>query len=425
MESFGNTVALVGAQWGDEGKGKITDYLSEKADVVVRFQGGNNAGHTIYLNEKKIVLHQIPSGILHPHCVCIVGHGVVFSPDDFLEELAEVKANVPHFAQEKLMISNYASVITKYHKLLDKAREGKSSGKIGTTCKGIGPCYEDKISRRGLKVIDLLDKETLIKKLKLSMEEKGLLFKELYSQEVPTIEEEADRLFNLGQEIKPYLADTFTYISELPETKKVLFEGAQGILLDIEYGSYPYVTSSNTTVSGVYSGVGFGEKRQLNNSIGVAKAYLTRVGEGPMPTEIREKIGDIIQEKGKEFGATTGRRRRCGWLDLPLLKYAIKVSRLNSIALTKIDILSNLSELKLCVGYKIGNQTYKQAFPGIDLAQVEPVFKSFDPFQDEEINDYSKVSGELKTYLDFIEDYLEVPLSILSFGPNREQVLLK
>ncbi|MCO4754061.1 MAG: adenylosuccinate synthase [Bacteriovoracaceae bacterium] len=413
------SLAIIGAQWGDEGKGKITDLLGEKADFVVRYQGGNNAGHTIIVGEDKIVLHQLPSGILRQSCTSVIAHGVVFEPVAFLEELAKVEKKVS-VSPERLKISLNATVITTYHKILDAAREGASQNKIGTTGKGIGPAYEDKTSRRAVKVQDLLDMNQLKRKLQISMEEKSYLFKEVYKCEVPSIEEEAQKLFELGKKLAPFITDTFGLLDQaFQDNKKVLFEGAQGILLDIDYGSYPYVTSSSTSAAGVFTGAGI-PSGVLEEKLGIAKAYTTRVGEGPMPTEITEPIGDEIQKIGHEFGATTGRRRRCGWLDLPSLKYAVKASSLTSLALTKVDVLSGLDELKVCYAYKVDGKTYDCAFPGLDLEKAQPLYKDLSPFKDDFKNE--SYSRELTDYIELIEKAVSIPVGIVAFGPERSQI---
>ena len=376
------SLAIIGAQWGDEGKGKITDLLGQKADYVVRFQGGNNAGHTIIVGDKKIVLHQIPSGILHDNCVSVIAHGVVFEPEAFMEELKQVTDDI-ELTPDRLKISLHATIITRYHKLLDAIREGATGNKIGTTGKGIGPAYEDKIGRRAIKMKDLFNKEVLTHKLRIALEEKEHLFKNLYKVDYPTVEEEAERLYKYGQTLFPYVDDTFSLIDRATqEGKKVLFEGAQGILLDIDYGSYPYVTSSSTGAAGIYTGAGV-TNGVVTEKLGIVKAYTTRVGEGPMPTEIAEEIGDRIQQIGAEFGATTGRRRRCGWLDLPILKYSVKASSLTSIALTKVDVLSGLEELKVCYAYEIDGKEYDCAYPGLDLSQAKPLYKTLTPYTQE------------------------------------------
>lgn len=415
-----NTLAIIGAQWGDEGKGKITDLLGQHADYVVRFQGGNNAGHTIIVKDRKFVLHQIPSGILHDHCTSIIAHGVVFEPEAFMEEVDSIK-DVMQVTPERLKISLNATVITRYHKLLDAIREGNGKNKIGTTGKGIGPAYEDKIGRRAIKIKDLFNKETLLQKLQIALEEKAYLFKNLYQVEFPTAEEEADRLYDYGQKLFPFVADTFGLIDKATrENKKILFEGAQGVLLDIDYGSYPYVTSSSTGAAGIYTGAGV-TNGVVSEKLGIVKAYTTRVGEGPMPTEITEEIGERIQKIGAEFGATTGRKRRCGWLDLPSLKYSVKASSITSMALTKLDVLSGLETLKVCYAYEIEGKEYDCAYPGLDLAQAKPLYKELSPFTDDFSSNGNYVQ-ELGEYISLIEESLGIPVGILAYGPERDQI---
>ncbi len=413
------SLAIIGSQWGDEGKGKITDLLGLKCDVVVRYQGGNNAGHTIIVGEKKIVLHLIPSGILHSHCTSVVGHGVVLDPQAFLEELKTVEASGIKVTPSNLMISANTTVITHYNKLLDGQREAKGPVKIGTTGKGIGPAYEDKISRKAIKVRDLLNLEILEQKLSANLIEKESLFKNLYHCEYPSAKDEAARLFELGKSLAPFVADTFSYLDKcVTDGKKILFEGAQGVLLDIDYGSYPFVTSSSTSYGGIFTGAGM-PAGKVDEVLGITKAYTTRVGEGPFPTELFDAIGEKIQTVGHEFGATTGRKRRCGWLDLPLLKYSVKCSALTSIALTKLDILSEVDVLKVCTSYKYEGKEIDCAYPGIDLSKVEPVFKELKPFTD----DFSgELSQEVKDYIALIEESLGIPVGILAFGPERSQI---
>jgi len=415
------TMAIIGAQWGDEGKGKITDLLAEKSDLVVRYQGGHNAGHTIWVNGVKTVLHVIPSGVLHAHCTSVIGHGVVIEPENFLKELATVKA-ITNVNPNNLKVSASATVITHYHKLLDAARESQGAEKIGTTGKGIGPAYEDKVSRQAIKVKDLFDKDTLIRRLGVGYSEKAILFKHLYGIDFPTIEEEVERLYKLGQAMKDYVTDTFSLIDQaLAAGKRVLYEGAQGILLDIDYGTYPYVTSSSTALAGIHSGAGI-PHHSLQEVLGVVKAYTTRVGEGPFPTELFDEVGQTIQKKGNEVGATTGRTRRCGWLDIPLLRYSVKCSGLTSIALTKLDILSNLNELKICYAYEVNGKTVDCAYPGINLFNAKPLYKDFKPFNDDFTG---KPSQELNTYLGYIQEALGIPVSIYAYGPDRNQIVFQ
>jgi adenylosuccinate synthase len=420
------TLAIIGSQWGDEGKGKITDLLGEKCDVVVRYQGGNNAGHTIIVDGKKIVLHLIPSGILHPHTVSIIGHGVVFEPEAFAKELQTVADSGINITSENLKISENATIITSYNKILDAARESQGSVKIGTTGKGIGPAYEDKMGRRAIKLKDLYDLETLKVKVARNLGEKEILFKHRYNVDFPTIDEESLRLFELGKKVKPFVCDTFSVLDKAVQAKKkILFEGAQGILLDIDYGTYPYVTSSSTSLGGVYTGAGIPESH-IQEVLGITKAYTTRVGEGPFPTELFDEVGEKIQTIGKEFGATTGRKRRCGWLDLPLLKYSVKASNLTSIALTKLDILAVVDTLKVCVAYEYEGKRIDIAYPGIDLTKAKPIYKEMKSFTDDFKNkDANNLSPELNAYIKEIETFLGIPVGIIAFGPERKEIIFR
>lgn len=415
-----HSMAIIGSQWGDEGKGKITDLLGAKCDLVVRYQGGNNAGHTIIVGDMKIVLHLIPSGVLHSHCVSVIGHGVVFDPEAFQAEVETVKKAGINLTAKNLKISENCAVITFYNKLLDGQREAKGPIKIGTTGKGIGPAYEDKVSRKGLKLKDLLDFEVLKTKLAANLIEKESLFKNLYECDYPSFEEEAKRLFELGKIVKPYLTDTFSYIDEsIQNNKNILYEGAQGVLLDIDYGSYPFVTSSNTSSGGIYTGAGT-PGRAVKEILGITKAYVTRVGEGPFPTEQFTEMGERIQRIGKEFGATTGRTRRCGWIDLPLLKYTVKASNLTSIALTKVDVLSGLEELKICYAYEYEGCTIDCAYPGIDLSRVKPLYRDIEPFNDDFKTD--KLSDNLENYIKTIEEFIGIDVGIVAYGPERSEI---
>lgn len=417
------SLVVVGSQWGDEGKGKITDLLGQKCDVIVRYQGGNNAGHTIIVDGKKTVLHIIPSGILHPHCTNVIGHGVVFDPKSFIKEVETLRKSGIKVSPEQLKISQNCSVITNYNKILDAQREDKGSLKIGTTGKGIGPAYEDKVARRVVKLKDFRDPQILEKKLAINLSEKEVLFKHLYDVPYPSLEEEMEELLSLGKQVMPFVDDTFSFIDEsLKQNKKILFEGAQGILLDIDYGTYPFVTSSNTSAGGVYTGAGF-PGTNSKQILGVAKAYTTRVGEGPFPTELTDSVGDYIQSKGGEKGATTGRKRRCGWIDLPLLKYAVKASNITSLALTKLDVLSELDQLRVCHSYKYDGREIDCAYPGIDLSQVEPIYCDVPTFRDTFKN--GSISKELNQYISTIEDFIGIPVGIISHGPERNDIILR
>ena len=414
-----SSLAIIGLQWGDEGKGKITDLLGQKCDFVVRYQGGNNAGHTIWVKDEKTTLHLLPSGILHPQCTSVIGHGVSFDPQAFLDELAEIKSKGVKVTPEQLKVSENCHVITSYHRLLDTIRE-QGASKIGTTHKGVGPCYEDKIARRGIRAKDLLDKDILQEKISHNIKEKQILFKHLYQVDFPSVKEEVHQLFNLGKSIKPFLCNTYSVLDKgSQQNKKILYEGAQGILLDMDYGTYPYVTSSHTFYGGIYTGAGM-PGRRIKEVLGVAKAYTTRVGEGPFPTELNCDWGKQLQTLGKEFGSTTGRQRRCGHLDLPLLKYTVKVSNINSLAITKLDVLSQMDRIKCCVAYEYEGKKIDAPLLGMNLSKVKPLYREFDSFNDDFKS--KNFSPQLKNYLKTIEDFLGIPIGIMAYGPNRHQV---
>ena len=418
---------VLGAQWGDEGKGKMTDYLAEEANVVVRYQGGNNAGHTVEVGEKQYKLHLIPSGILHDEKLNVIGNGVVVDPKAFFTEIDYLKEEGVKVTPEKLIVSDRAHVIMPYHKVLDKLKE-KARGKndIGTTGKGIGPCYTDKFERCGIRVCDLIDKEVFKEKLKDNIEMKNKYIVNVLGGEPLSFEEIYEEYSNYGEELKPFVKDTSVRVyNEIKEDKTVLFEGAQGMLLDIDYGTYPYVTSSNTTAGGVANGVGIGPN-MITNAVGIAKAYTTRVGKGPFPTELEDETGEWIREKGHEYGVTTGRSRRCGWLDIVILKTSVRVSGLTSLAVTKIDTLSGLEKVKMCVGYKFNDEIIDY-FPASleDLAKCEPIYEEFDGWDESVANarSYEELHPNARKYLERIEELTDTRISIVSVGPRRDQTM--
>ena len=371
-------VAVVGTQWGDEGKGKIVDLYTERADVVARFQGGNNAGHTLVVGGRKTILHLIPSGILHNRKICIIGNGVVFDPVVFLQEIDELqKGNLfPH--DTKLFISEKAHMIMPYHRSLDQAREAKSAGnKIGTTGRGIGPAYEDKVARRGIRVGDLFEEGLFREKLRQNLEETNFLLTQLYGQAPLERDVIAAEYLAFAEKLKSYVADTSMILDdEIKKGKKILFEGAQGSHLDVDHGTYPYVTSSNTVSGNASCGSGIGPNT-IHSIVGICKAYTTRVGEGPFPTELKDDIGDHMQKVGQEFGATTGRKRRCGWLDMVLLRHSVRVSGITALAITKLDVLTGLDKLKICIGYKTPEgDIYRHAVPASIKTLTRPVNRS-------------------------------------------------
>ena len=416
------SLAIIGAQWGDEGKGKIADLLCAKCDLVVRYQGGNNAGHTIVIGGKQIILHLIPSGIFHNHCTSVIGHGVAFDPRAFKEELEYINGAGISVCPKRLKVSSRCSVITSYNKLLDAQRELQKETCIGTTVKGIGPTYEDKAARRVLKLKDLLDKDTLAKKLEHNLREKEVLFKHLYEADYLPLEEEVENLYTLGKFVQPFLTNTFLFLEDsLKKGKKILYEGAQGVLLDVDYGSYPYVTSSSTTIGGIYTGAG--PLNRVDETLGIAKAYMTRVGHGPFPTELLDHTGRQIQEAGREVGATTGRKRRCGWMDLPLLKYAVKASGFTSLALTKVDVLSNVETLRLCYAYRYQGETVDCAYPEMDFAEVTPLFKTMNAIEDN-FQEEGRRCPNLSRYIRTIEEAVGLQVGILSHGADREETIV-
>lgn len=421
-------LVVIGAQWGDEGKGKITDFLAEGADVVVRYQGGNNAGHTVEVLDKKYKLHLIPSGILYDTKLCVIGNGVVIDPKAFFDEISYLENECVSASPKKLVVSDRAHLIMPYHKLLDKLSEQSRGNKdIGTTGKGIGPCYTDKHERTGIRVCDLLHKETFKEKLQVNLEAKNKIIKEIYGGEELNFEEIFNEYLEFGERLRPYVKDTSVVLYDaIKSGKKVLFEGAQGTLLDIDYGTYPYVTSSHPISGGVCIGAGIGPT-MVTNAIGVCKAYTTRVGKGPFPTELFDEMGDHIREKGFEYGTTTGRARRCGWLDLVILKYAVRISGLTSLAITKLDTLAGIDKIKVCVGYELDGNVIDY-FPASleDLERCKPIYKEFDGWDNsvEKATSFDELHENAKKYLRFIEEYTNTRISIVSVGPNRSQTMV-
>lgn len=410
--------AVIGGQWGDEGKGKIIDILSHDTDIVARFQGGANAGHTICINDKETVLHQLPSGILREGKQCILGNGMVIDPITLVEELQKLRSQGVDIG-ERLHISLQAHIVTPVHKLLDAILERqRGDDAIGTTKRGIGPCYSDKIARSGLQVRDLVNMDEARQKLNAQIKqyaEQGLFTE----QDVAELNNQMDDFVDAASQIIEYRADTVNYLHDaLDNDKSVLVEGAQGTMLDIDFGSYPFVTSSNTTAGNIMSGLGL-NPFQLDTNYGIVKAYLTRVGRGPFPTEQKNEIGEYLQEAGSEFGATTGRPRRCGWLDIVLAKYAIRVNGFSSLVITKLDVLDNLDEIKVCTDYDEG------LFPAIPLNQATPQYKTLPGWRTSigKIREYKNLPQEAKNYLEFIEDHLEIKISHVSVGKSRDQII--
>ncbi len=418
-------IVIIGAQWGDEGKAKMVDVLTEQVDIVARYQGGSNAGHTVVTGGKKFVFHQVPSGILHSGKKCVIGNGVVLDPVALLGEIdTMVKAGVK--VRDRLIISDRAHLLMPYHRLLDGASETrKGSGKIGTTNRGIGPAYMDKMARVGLKVIDFYEPSYFRQKVREVVKEKNFWLKNYYGQKTVNADQIVDQYLKLAPRIKPLVADTTAYLEKrLSAGENILAEGAQGTLLDVDFGTYPYVTSSSASVGGVSTGLGIGPQ-WLDEIYGVAKAYTTRVGEGPFPSEMDAVFSEKIRHRGGEYGATTGRPRRCGWIDLVALRYACRINGFTGILLTKVDVLSYLKTIKLCVGYKVNGKVVGEFPAGLQqLSRCKPVYKEMKGW-DGDLTKASKLSdlpAEARRYLDEIERAIGVPLSWISVGPDRSQI---
>ena len=421
-----STTVVLGAQWGDEGKGKVTDFFASTADFVVRFQGGNNAGHTIVVGKDKIALSLTPSGVLYPDCTPVIGSGCVVDLGFLKQELEMLKEK--NISTKKLVISPNAHLIMPYHKLLDELiEESLGENKIGTTKKGIGPCYADKIQRKGIRVQDLLDKNNFEKKVKRNVEEVNLTLTKIYNQPPLISDDIVDEFSHYQDIVSNHIADTSLLISNAIKNKKtILFEGAQGTLLDIDHGTYPFVTSSNTSSGNAAIGSGVGPKN-LDRIVGVTKAYISRVGSGPFLTEQKNEIGDYLIEKGAEFGVVTGRRRRCGWLDLVSLKYSVRVNSLTELFITKLDVLSGLQELKLCTSYEnkgevLTDYPYNQNV----LNNAEPVYETLDGWEDDisTIKNFEDLPKNAQTYIKAIEDFIEVPITFISVGPERTENII-
>ena len=421
-------VIVVGTQWGDEGKGKVVDLLSESADYIVRFQGGNNAGHTLVVEDKKFILHLIPSGILHSDKTCCIGNGVVVDPGVLLGEIENLSSHKVHVSPDNLVISGQAHVIMTYHQAVDNAREHrKGKSKIGTTGRGIGPCYEDKASRAGIRFHELINPKMFTEKLKANLEEKNFYLEKFLGAKPLDYNQIADQYLAYGEQLRPYAGN----VSELLDRarrqgKNILFEGAQGTHLDIDHGTYPFVTSSNVVAGGACSGAGMGPTR-IDNVIGICKAYTTRVGGGPFPTELEDEVGKHLQEVGVEFGSTTGRPRRCGWLDMVVLKNAARLNGLTSLTITKLDVLSGLEQIRIATSYVHGTSSMEN-FPNecFTLESCKPSYLDFEGWSEDitTARTFSDLPAKTQSYLRAIEELAEIPLSIVSVGPGREQTIM-
>lgn len=426
-----STLVVVGSQWGDEGKGKITDLLSEEANIIVRYQGGCNAGHTVVKGDEQYIFHLIPSGILHKRVKCLIGNGVVIDPESLLQEIESLKKKNIEI-DGNLLIDFKAHVVLPYHKTLDEMKETKrGKDKIGTTKRGIGPAYIDKIARTGIRMIDLINEKSLSKKLENNLNEKNTIFEKLYGVKISNQEKKdiIKKYREYGQLLKKYVIDISLYLNQaINEDKKILFEGAQGTLLDIDHGTFPYVTSSNPIAGGACIGTGVGPTK-IDRVMGITKAYTTRVGRGPFPTEIQgEEIEEYIRQKGGEFGATTGRPRRCGWFDAILVNYAVRINGMDSIVITKIDVLSDFDKIKICTSYKYNGKMIKE-FP-VDLETLQkciPVYEEMEGWKGNisQITKYEDLPQQLKAYIGRIEELVRTKVVIVSVGPKRSQTIIR
>lgn len=416
---------IVGAQWGDEGKGKVVDMLAEQSDVVARYQGGANAGHTIIVGDKKYVLHLIPSGILHEHVTCVIGNGVVIDPDALMDEIRLLESFGISISG-RLKISHKAHLIMPYHKLLDELQE--SDQKIGTTGRGIGPAYIDKYSRTGIRIVDLLDRELLGEKLRRSIEQKNQTFRKVYDAPELDVEKTITEYVDFDRRIDGFITDTTSFLNEAWRSgSRLLVEGAQGALLDIDHGTYPFVTSSSPTSGGACTGLGL-PPTAITNVTGIVKAYCTRVGNGPFPTELKDATGDNLRAIGQEFGATTGRPRRCGWLDLFALKYSVMINGITDIVLTKLDVLNAFDELKVCTGYEVDGRLVKY-FPSdcTTLDRVKPIHETLPGWNCglDGIDRFEDLPKRTLDYVEFIENIVGARVAYLGIGPEREQVVVR
>jgi adenylosuccinate synthase len=422
-------IVIIGMQWGDEGKGKVVDLLTEFAQVVVRFQGGNNAGHTVVVKKQTVILHLIPSGALYPQKKCVIGNGVVVDPQVLLAEIDELQKRGYFKGDDQLLISEDAHLIMPYHRRLDVARERmKGEGKIGTTGRGIGPAYEDKAAREGIRIGDLLNPKIFRKKLEANLAAKNRYLETCLQDQGFDAQAIFKEYSGYGARLKKYVTDTSIFINrQIKKGRHVLFEGAQGTHLDIDHGTYPYVTSSNTVAGGACTGTGVGPTK-ITEVIGVSKAYTTRVGEGPFPTELKDEVGQRMRERGKEFGATTGRPRRCGWLDIPLLRDAIRLNGLTGIALTKMDVLGEFETIKICTSYRYQNRRRQEVPSAIEVLQkCEPVYEEMPGWKADLGNarTFKDLPSQAQKYVKRIEELTETEVILVSVGGGREETILR
>lgn len=424
---MGKNVVVLGTQWGDEGKGKIVDLLTEQVSAVVRFQGGHNAGHTLVIDGKKTVLHLIPSGVLRENVLCLIGNGVVLSPEALIKEMRGLEeAGVP--VRERLKLSGACPLILPYHVALDQARElARGNAKIGTTGRGIGPAYEDKVARRGLRLADLMDAKRFEEKLREVVAYHNFTLKNYYKVEEVDVEQVLAEALEMGEQLRPLVADVTAILHKMRKNgESIMFEGAQGSLLDIDHGTYPFVTSSNTTAGGTSTGSGFGPL-YLDYILGITKAYTTRVGGGPFPTELDCEIGDRLAERGHEFGSTTGRARRCGWFDAVALKHAVQINSVSGICLTKLDVLDGLETINICTGYLDAQGNPVETLTGSeDYEAVQPVYEETPGWSGSTVGAKSidDLPKEALAYIKRLEELTETPIDIVSTGPDRNETIV-
>jgi adenylosuccinate synthase len=418
-------IVVVGTQWGDEGKGKIVDLLTEKSDLIIRFQGGNNAGHTLVVGDKKVVLHLIPSGILHPGKVCIIGSGVVLDPEILLDEISALQAKGYDVSPDTLVISDRAHVIMPYHRIIDSARD--STQGLGTTGRGIGPAYEDKARRVGIRMIDLVNEDVLRRKLDTVLEEKQEYITKILRLKPIDRDSLLERCIKMGSALKPFVKDaTILLDTSMKSGRHLLFEGAQGANLDMDFGTYPYVTSSNTVAGHACVGAGIGPTT-IDTVLGICKAYTTRVGGGPLPTELTDETGERLRAFGGEYGATTGRPRRCGWLDLVALRHSVRLSTISYLAITKLDVLSGFETIRVATAYRTGGGIMEHMPANLDMyADLEPVYEELPGWEEplSDIKSFAELPGNCRQYVAYIEDRLAVKAAIVSVGPKREETIV-
>ena len=421
-------LVVMGAQWGDEGKGKLIDIISMDMDVTVRYQGGNNAGHTVVVGDKEYVFHLLPSAILHKGKVCVIGNGVVVDPLALLEEIKALEKRGLNVTSKRLKISDRCHVVMPYHRVLDGLRETKRKNKIGTTGRGIGPCYADKVTRCGIRMVDLVNPRVLRAKLEDNLREKNEVFQKVFNHKAYSFDGVYKEYLAYGKKLAPYICDTMLYLNRAIDKKKsILFEGAQGTFLDIDFGTYPFVTSSNSTVGGVCVGSGIAPTK-IDKAIACVKAYTTRVGEGPFPTEFSTRLMEEIRTKGNEFGATTGRPRRCGWFDSVLVRYAVIVNGISDLAIMKLDVLDDLKKIKICTGYRYWGKVYKDFPTDFEvLSKAKPIYEEMDGWMSPTsgIRSYQKLPRNARNYIERLERLLKVGVKYISIGTKRDQIIVR